>query len=157
MLPKVAWYFWCVRLGVSISTADCCLYVFAGYVDFMFASFTRLFVDVLHCLVSLRAPSKNIKLKVIRNVILAVILCGHEPCSVTLNEEHRLMIFEKRVLRKATGFKREERQGNGKTCSSESFIGVGLLLWNMMAVVKRRGYEGWTCDTRANRRAGNRV
>jgi len=50
----------------------------------------------------------------LRNVIISVILCGHEPCSVTLNIEHRLMIFEKRVLRKEPGIKREEGQGTGE-------------------------------------------
>jgi hypothetical protein len=46
-----------------------------------------------HYLLSLSPPSKNIKIKVLRNVILSVILCGHETGSVTLNEEHGLMNF----------------------------------------------------------------
>lgn len=95
----------------------------------MFASLTTLFVDVLHYLLSLRPPSKkNIKIKVLRNVFLPVIFCGHETCCVTLNKEHRLMIFEKRVLRKVPGFKREERQGTGKTCRSESFTSCRPIL-----------------------------
>jgi hypothetical protein len=74
-------------------------------------------LSILHYLLSLLPPPKNI-----RNVIVPVILCGHETGSDTLNEEHRVMIFEKRVLRKEPGVKRKKRQGNGKTCRSESFI-----------------------------------
>lgn len=55
-------------------------------------------------------------------MIVPVILCGHGTGSVTVSEEHRLMIFEKRVLRKEPGVKREERQGTGKKCRSQSFI-----------------------------------
>jgi hypothetical protein len=41
-------------------------------------------------------------------VILPVVLYGCETWSLTLGEEHRLRIFENRVLRKIFGPKREE-------------------------------------------------
>jgi hypothetical protein len=37
-----------------------------------------------------------------------VVLYGCETCSLTLREEHRLRVFEKRVLRKIFGPKRDE-------------------------------------------------
>jgi hypothetical protein len=37
-----------------------------------------------------------------------VFLCGCETCSVTLREEHRLRVFEKRVLRRIFGPERDE-------------------------------------------------
>jgi hypothetical protein len=49
---------------------------------------------------------KNLKIKV--TVILLVVLYGCETWSLTLWEEHRLRVFENRVLRKIFGAKREE-------------------------------------------------
>jgi hypothetical protein len=52
--------------------------------------------------------SKNLKIKIYKTVILPVVLCGCETWSLTLGEEHRLRVFENRVLRKIFGPKREE-------------------------------------------------
>jgi hypothetical protein len=41
-------------------------------------------------------------------VILPVVLYGYETWSLTLREEHRLRIFENRLLRRIFGPKREE-------------------------------------------------
>ena len=43
--------------------------------------------------------SNNIKIKVYRSIILPVVLCGCETLLLTLREEHRLRVFENRVLR----------------------------------------------------------
>jgi hypothetical protein len=51
---------------------------------------------------------KNLKIKIYRTVILPVVLYGYETWSLTLGEEHRLRIFENRVLRRIFGPKREE-------------------------------------------------
>jgi hypothetical protein len=51
---------------------------------------------------------KNLKIKIYRTVILQVVLYGCETWSLTLREEHRLRVFENRVLRKVFGPKREE-------------------------------------------------
>jgi hypothetical protein len=42
---------------------------------------------------------KNIKIKTYRTIILAIVLYGCETWSLTLREERRLSVFEKRVLR----------------------------------------------------------
>jgi hypothetical protein len=52
--------------------------------------------------------SKNLKIKVYKTVILPLVLYGCETWSLTLGEEHRLRVFENRVLRKIFGPKREE-------------------------------------------------
>jgi hypothetical protein len=41
---------------------------------------------------------KNVKVKIYRT-ILPVVLYGCEICSLTLMEEHKLVVFENRVLR----------------------------------------------------------
>jgi hypothetical protein len=43
--------------------------------------------------------SKNLMIKIYKNVILIVVLYGCETWSLTLREEHRLRVFESRVLR----------------------------------------------------------
>jgi hypothetical protein len=52
--------------------------------------------------------SKNLKIKIYKTVILPVVLYGCETWSLTLREEHRLRVFENRVLRRIFGPKREE-------------------------------------------------
>jgi hypothetical protein len=57
---------------------------------------------------SSRLISKNLKIKMYKTVILPVVLYGCETWSPTLREEHRLRVFENRVLRRIFGPKREE-------------------------------------------------
>jgi len=52
--------------------------------------------------------SKNIKIKIHRTKILHVVLYGFETWSFMLREEHRLMAFENRVLRKIFRPKRDK-------------------------------------------------
>jgi hypothetical protein len=51
---------------------------------------------------------KNLKIKIYKIVIFPVVLYGYETWSPTLREEHRLRVFENRVLRRIFGPKREE-------------------------------------------------
>jgi hypothetical protein len=55
-----------------------------------------------------RLISKELKIKIYRTVILPVVLYGYETWSLTVREEHRLRVFENRVLRRIFGPKREE-------------------------------------------------
>ena len=52
--------------------------------------------------------SKNLKIKIYRTIIFPVVLYGCETWWLTLREEHRLRVFENRVLRKIFGPKRDE-------------------------------------------------
>jgi hypothetical protein len=52
--------------------------------------------------------SKKLKIKIYKTVILSVVLYGCETWSLTLREDHRLRVFENRVLRRIFGPKREE-------------------------------------------------
>ncbi|KAJ4428062.1 hypothetical protein ANN_24076 [Periplaneta americana] len=55
--------------------------------------------------------SKNLKVRIYKTVILLVLLYGCETWTLTLREEHRLRVFENRVLRKIFGAKRDEVTG----------------------------------------------
>jgi hypothetical protein len=52
--------------------------------------------------------SKNLKIKIYRTVILSVVLYGSETWSLTIREEHRLRVFENRVLRRILGPRRDK-------------------------------------------------
>jgi hypothetical protein len=54
---------------------------------------------------------RNLKVKTYKIIILPVILYGCETWSLTLREEHRLRVFENRLLRGIFGPKREEVPG----------------------------------------------
>ena len=51
--------------------------------------------------------SKNIKIKIYKTIILPVVVYGCETWSLTLREEHRLRVFENRVLRRIFGLKKD--------------------------------------------------
>jgi hypothetical protein len=51
-------------------------------------------------LLSSHLLSKNLKIRIFKMIILPVVLYGCETWSLTLREEHRLRVFENRVLRR---------------------------------------------------------
>ncbi|KAJ4429502.1 hypothetical protein ANN_21671 [Periplaneta americana] len=55
--------------------------------------------------------SKNLKVRIYKAVLLPVVLYGCETWTFTLREEHRLRVFENKVLRKIFGAKRDEVTG----------------------------------------------
>ena len=64
---------------------------------------------------------KNLKIKIYRTIILPVVLCGCETWSLTLREEHRLRVFENRVLRGIFGPKKDEVRGECRKLQNEEF------------------------------------
>jgi hypothetical protein len=63
--------------------------------------------------------SKNLKIKVYRNIILPIVLYGCETWSLTLTDERRLRAFENRVLRRIFGLKRDEVTGECRKLHNE--------------------------------------
>ena len=55
--------------------------------------------------------SKKLKVNTYKTIILPVMLYGCETRSLTLREEHRLSVFENKVLRKIIGAKRDHITG----------------------------------------------
>jgi hypothetical protein len=68
---------------------------------------------VVQNLLSSILPYKNKKIMIYRTIILPVVLYGCETWSLTMGEEHRLRVFENRVLRRLFGPKRDEEGGRG--------------------------------------------
>jgi hypothetical protein len=77
-------------------------------------------------LLSFRLLSENIKIRICKTIMLPVVLDGCETRSLTLKEEHRLMMFQKRVLR-TFGPKREEVTGNWRKLHNEALLTCTLL------------------------------
>jgi hypothetical protein len=75
---------------------------------------------------------RNVKVEIHKTIILPVVFYGCETWSLTLREEHRLRVFDNRVLRRIFGSKRDEERErewrklhNGKLlnlCSSPEII-----------------------------------
>jgi hypothetical protein len=71
---------------------------------------------------SSRLLSRNVNVKIYKTTILPVVLYECETWSLTLREEHKLRVFEKRVLRRIFGPKRDEVTGNRGRCTMRNFI-----------------------------------
>jgi hypothetical protein len=64
----------------------------------------------------------DIKIRKHKTTILPAVLYGRETWSLTLREEHRLRMFQNRVLRRIFGPKRDEVAGDGGICITRGFI-----------------------------------
>jgi hypothetical protein len=64
---------------------------------------------------------KDLKIRIYKTIIFSVVLCGCETWSLTLREEHRLRVFENRVLRRIFGSKRSEVTGGWRKLHNEEF------------------------------------
>ena len=53
----------------------------------------------------------KLKVKTYKTIILPVVLYGCETWSLTLRDEHRLRVFDSKVVRKIFGSKRDEITG----------------------------------------------
>jgi hypothetical protein len=67
---------------------------------------------------------KNIKICIYETIILPVILYGCETWSLTLREEHRLKVFENRVLRRIFGPKGDEMVGGCRKLHNEELYNL---------------------------------
>jgi hypothetical protein len=68
---------------------------------------TRFHLSLIRCL-SCQNQKIKLKIRIYKTIILPVVLYGCEIWSLTLREEHRLRVFENRVLRSIFGPRRVE-------------------------------------------------
>jgi hypothetical protein len=67
--------------------------------------------QLVHNPLSSRLLSKNLKIRIYKTIILPVVLYGCETWSLILKYEHRLRVFEKKVLRRIFGPRMDEVTG----------------------------------------------
>ena len=79
--------------------------------------------------------SKNLKIKIYRNIILPVVLCGCETWSLTLREERRLRVFENRMQRRKFWPGRDEVIGEWRELHNEELRDL-CSLPNIVRVIK---------------------
>jgi hypothetical protein len=65
-----------------------------------------------------------VKIEIYKTIILPVVLYECETLSLTLREEHRLRVFENRVLRRIFGPKRDEVTGGWRKLYNEELHGL---------------------------------
>jgi hypothetical protein len=63
-----------------------------------------------------------LKIRIYKNIILPLALYGCDTWSLTLGEEHRLRVFENRVLRRIFGPKRDGVTGEWRKLHNEKQI-----------------------------------
>ena len=75
---------------------------------------------------------KNLKIQIYRNIILPVVLYGCATWSLTLWEEHRLKVYENKVLRRIFGPKRDGVTREWKTLHNmelDDFYSLQNMFW----------------------------
>ena len=70
-------------------------------------------------LLSASLLSKSKKIEIYRTIIFPVVVYGCETWSLTMREECRLRVFEKRVLRRIFGPKRDKLTGEWRKLHNE--------------------------------------
>jgi hypothetical protein len=89
---------------------------------------------------------RNIKVKIYRTIILPFVLYGCETWSLTSREEHRLRVFENRVLRRIFGLKRDEVMGEWRNLHSVELHNL-YSSPDIIRQIKPRRMRGRACGT----------
>jgi hypothetical protein len=75
-----------------------------------------------------------VKIKIYKTIILPVVLYQCETLSLTLREEHRLRVFENRVLRRIFGPERDEVTSGWRKLHNEELHG----LYSLPSIVRAK-------------------
>jgi hypothetical protein len=98
-------------------------------------------------LLSSRLLSRNLKVKIYKTIILPVVLYGCETWSLTRREEHRLRVFENRVLRRIFGRKWDEVTGEWRKLHNGELHNLYSSPDIIRQIKSRRMRVGGACGT----------
>jgi hypothetical protein len=86
---------------------------------------------------SFRLLYRNLKVKIYKTIILSLVFYGCETWSFTLREQHRLRVFENKVLSRIFGPKRNEVTGEWRKLNNEE-LHILFLSPNIITQIKSR-------------------
>ena len=89
--------------------------------------------------------SKNLKIKIYRNIILSVVLYGCEAWSLTLRKERKLRVFENMVLRRIFGPRRDEITGEWRRLHNEELNDLYSSTQYCAGDKIEKNEMGWAC------------
>jgi hypothetical protein len=92
-------------------------------------------------------------MRIYKTIILPVVLYGPETWSLTLREEHRLKVFENRVLRRIFGSKRDEVTGEWRKLHNEELHDLFSLSSIIRIMKSRMRWEGYVARMGEKRNA----
>jgi hypothetical protein len=84
-----------------------------------------------------RLLSKDVKFRIYKTIILPVVLYGCETWSLTVGKEHKLRVFENRVLRRIFGPKRDGVTGGWRKLHNEDLYNL-YSLPSIIRIIKWR-------------------
>jgi hypothetical protein len=90
---------------------------------------------------------ENVKIRIHKTIILLVVLYGCETWFLTLREEHRLRVFENRMLTRIFGPKRDEVAGEWRKLHNEELCGLYSSPSIIRIIKFRRIKWGRACST----------
>jgi hypothetical protein len=96
---------------------------------------------------STRLLSRNVNVKIYKTTILPVVLYGCETWPLILREEHTLRVFEKRVLRRTLGYKREEVTGEWRELCNEELHNLYSSPNAIRKIKSKENEAGGACGT----------
>ena len=96
---------------------------------------------LVHNLFSSSFLSENIKINIYRTIILRVVLYGCETWLLILRDEHRLRMFENRVMGRIFGPKRKEVTRKWRKLHNEELNSLYSLPNIIQVIISRR--MGW--------------
>jgi hypothetical protein len=88
-------------------------------------------------LLSSRLLLKQIKVRIYKTIILPVVPYGYETWSLRVREEHKLRVFENRVVRRIFGPKRDRVTGEWRKLHNEELQNL-YSLPSIIRIVKSR-------------------
>jgi hypothetical protein len=86
--------------------------------------------------------SKDIQIRIYKIIILPVVLYGCETWSLTLREGRRLRVFEKRVMKRIFGTRRDEVTGDCRKLHNEGLHNLDFSS-NIIRMIKSKRMR-WT-------------
>jgi hypothetical protein len=84
-----------------------------------------------------RLLPQNVKIRICNTIILPVVLYGCGTWSLILREEHRLRVFENRVLRRKCGPKRDEVTGGWRKLLRDLYSSPSVIRMTKSKRMKR--------------------